>query len=84
LKAQNFPLSKADGKFWLDLGIHYSPPIRLIFATESYGGHMAPVFIAYFNSQNALIDRGELSGQKIIFTSLMINKLVRSPHIGLS
>ncbi|KAJ7255294.1 alpha/beta-hydrolase [Mycena rebaudengoi] len=54
---------------------------RLIFATESYGGHMAPVFIAYFNSQNALIDRGELSGQKIIFTSLMINNGKHDPLI---
>ncbi|SMQ47411.1 unnamed protein product [Zymoseptoria tritici ST99CH_3D7] len=32
------------------------------FATESYGGHYAPIFNEYIQSQNALIDNGELSG----------------------
>ncbi|KAJ6532720.1 Alpha/Beta hydrolase protein [Mycena vulgaris] len=30
--------------------------ISLIFATESYGAHFGPIFITYFNAQNALID----------------------------
>ncbi|KJY01225.1 carboxypeptidase s1 like protein [Zymoseptoria brevis] len=32
------------------------------FATESYGGHYAPIFNEYIQAQNALIDNGELSG----------------------
>ncbi|KAJ6616463.1 alpha/beta-hydrolase [Mycena sp. CBHHK59/15] len=54
---------------------------QLIFATESYGAHMAPVFIAYFNSQNALIDSGKLTGQKIGFTQLMISDGKHDPLI---
>jgi len=53
----------------------------LIFATESYGAHFGPAFITYFNAQNALIDRGKLTGQKIIFTSLMINDGKHDPLI---
>ncbi|KAJ7698636.1 alpha/beta-hydrolase [Mycena rosella] len=53
----------------------------LIFATESYGAHYAPVFITYFNAQNALIDSGQLTGQKIIFTSLMISDGKHDPLI---
>ncbi|KAJ6491330.1 alpha/beta-hydrolase [Mycena vitilis] len=53
----------------------------LILATESYGAHFGPVFIAYFNSQNALIDSGDLTGQKITFTSLMINDGKHDPLI---
>jgi carboxypeptidase D len=33
-----------------------------IFATESYGGHYGPIFNQYLQSQNALIDCGELPG----------------------
>ncbi|KAJ7731111.1 alpha/beta-hydrolase [Mycena maculata] len=53
----------------------------LIFGTESYGAHFAPVFITYFNAQNALIGSGDLTGQKIIFTSLMINDGKHDPLI---
>ncbi|KAJ7150981.1 alpha/beta-hydrolase [Mycena crocata] len=53
----------------------------LIFATESYGAHFAPVFIQFFDAQNALIDSGELIGQKIAFTSLMINNGKHDPLI---
>ncbi|KAJ6599973.1 alpha/beta-hydrolase [Mycena vulgaris] len=53
----------------------------LIFATESYGAHYGPAFIAYFNAQNALIDSGALTGQKITFTSLMINDGKHDPLI---
>ncbi|KAF7348536.1 Alpha/beta-hydrolase [Mycena venus] len=53
----------------------------LIFATESYGAHFGPAFITYFNTQNTLIDSGELTGQKIIFTSLMINDGKHDPLI---
>ncbi|KAJ7484423.1 Alpha/Beta hydrolase protein [Mycena latifolia] len=53
----------------------------LIFATESYGAHYAPAFITYFNAQNALIASGELTGLKIIFTSLMINDGKHDPLI---
>ncbi|KAJ7098302.1 alpha/beta-hydrolase [Mycena epipterygia] len=53
----------------------------LIFGTESYGAHYGPVFITYFNAQNALIDSGTLTGQKIVFKSLMINDGKHDPLI---
>ncbi|KAF7291863.1 Alpha/beta-hydrolase [Mycena indigotica] len=53
----------------------------LIFATESYGAHFGPVFITYFNEQNALIDNGSLAGHKVIFKSLMINDGKHDPII---
>ncbi|KAJ7322923.1 alpha/beta-hydrolase [Mycena albidolilacea] len=53
----------------------------LIFATESYGAHFGPTFITYFNAQNALIESGDLAGQKIVFTSLMINDGKHDPLI---
>ncbi|KAG8882413.1 hypothetical protein FRB98_003719 [Tulasnella sp. 332] len=46
---------------------------ELVLATESYGGHYGPAFVTYFNSQNALITAGSLSGVKITVTALMIN-----------
>jgi carboxypeptidase C (cathepsin A) len=49
---------------------------RFIFSTESYGGHYAPAFIDYFDQQNALIQTGKLSAEKITVSSLMINKCV--------
>ncbi|KAF9005082.1 alpha/beta-hydrolase [Cyathus striatus] len=45
----------------------------LIFATESYGARYGSTYITYFNSQNALIDSGELTGHKIVFTRLMVS-----------
>ena len=49
---------------------------RLIFATESYGGHFGPSFITFFNEQNSRIDAGEITGEKITISALMINKWV--------
>jgi hypothetical protein len=45
-----------------------------VFATESYGGRYGPAFVTYFNEQNKLIDQGELSGIKVKFSALLINK----------
>ncbi|KAJ7253703.1 alpha/beta-hydrolase [Mycena haematopus] len=53
----------------------------LIFGTESYGAHFGPAFITYFNAQNALIDSGDITGQKIVFKSLMINDGKHDPLI---
>ena len=50
---------------------------RLIFATESYGGHYGPGFETYFRKQNKLIDQGKLKGIKLNFDGLLINKWVR-------
>ncbi|KAG9087553.1 hypothetical protein FS749_002842 [Ceratobasidium sp. UAMH 11750] len=33
--------------------------------TESYGSHYGPIFVAYFLSQNAVIDAGTVSGVKL-------------------
>jgi carboxypeptidase C (cathepsin A) len=48
--------------------------LRLILATESYGGHYGPEFVVYFDQQNTKIDNGIIQGEKIIISALMINK----------
>jgi hypothetical protein len=47
---------------------------RLNLASESYGGHYAPSFVTYFDEQNAKIDQGIVKGEKIVITTLLINK----------
>jgi carboxypeptidase C (cathepsin A) len=47
---------------------------RLNLASESYGGHYAPGFVTYFNEQNDKIDKGIVKGDKIVITTLLINK----------
>ena len=51
---------------------------RFIFATESYGGLYGPSFVTFFNEQNSKIDAGEITGEKITVSALMINKWVSS------
>ncbi|KAI0342248.1 alpha/beta-hydrolase [Trametopsis cervina] len=46
---------------------------EFIFATESYGGHYGPEFVAYFDQQNTKIDQGVIQGEKITVSALMIN-----------
>lgn len=41
--------------------------------TESYGGHYGPEFAYYFQQQNAAIDAGKLTGEKINLVALGIN-----------
>ena len=41
--------------------------------TESYGGHYGPEFASYFESQNAAIAAGTVSGHKIPLVALGIN-----------
>ncbi|OCK73133.1 putative carboxypeptidase S1 [Lepidopterella palustris CBS 459.81] len=41
--------------------------------TESYGGHYGPEFAHYFQQQNAAIDAGTVTGQKIPIVALGIN-----------
>ena len=41
--------------------------------TESYGGHYGPEFASYFQSQNAAIAKGTVTGQKIDLVALGIN-----------
>ena len=48
--------------------------IRFILATESYGGHYGPSFVTFFNEQNAKIECGQITGEKITVSALMINK----------
>lgn len=50
------------------------PTYRFIFATESYGGHYGPEFVAYFEHQNVLIRSGRIKGIEIVVSALMINK----------
>ncbi|EGO01131.1 hypothetical protein SERLA73DRAFT_179195 [Serpula lacrymans var. lacrymans S7.3] len=46
---------------------------EFIFATESYGGHYGPSFVTYFDQQNELIAQGELEGEPVVVSALMIN-----------
>ncbi|KAL7284880.1 hypothetical protein ACG7TL_002194 [Trametes sanguinea] len=46
---------------------------EFIFATESYGGHYGPEFVTYFDEQNTKIRNGELKGEEINVSALMIN-----------
>ncbi len=41
--------------------------------TESYGGHYGPEFAYYFEQQNAAIDAGTITGEKINLVALGIN-----------
>jgi carboxypeptidase C (cathepsin A) len=47
---------------------------RIIFSSESYGGHYGPAFVTYFDQQNAAIKAGTISGVPIVVSALMINK----------
>ena len=57
--------------------------VRFIFATESYGGHYAPSFVTFFDEQNAKIDDGQIAGEKITVSALMINKYVEYTFVEL-
>ncbi|KAI0685440.1 alpha/beta-hydrolase [Cerioporus squamosus] len=54
---------------------------EFILATESYGGHYGPEFVAYFEEQNAKILDGTLDGQVINVSALMINNGWHDPLI---
>lgn len=41
--------------------------------TESYGGHYGPEFASYFESQNAAIAKGTVTGQNVSLIALGIN-----------
>ncbi|KAK3936920.1 Alpha/Beta hydrolase protein [Diplogelasinospora grovesii] len=41
--------------------------------TESYGGHYGPEFASYFESQNAAITKGTVTGEKLDLVALGIN-----------
>ncbi|KAF4608114.1 hypothetical protein EYR40_000458 [Pleurotus pulmonarius] len=46
---------------------------EFILATESYGGHYGPAFVTFFNEQNAKIQSGQIQGEEINVSALMIN-----------
>ncbi|KJA22565.1 hypothetical protein HYPSUDRAFT_186243 [Hypholoma sublateritium FD-334 SS-4] len=46
---------------------------EFVLATESYGGHYGPEFVTFFDQQNALIDSGNIVGEKVTVSALMIN-----------
>ncbi|KAN0124585.1 carboxypeptidase S1 [Lactarius tabidus] len=48
--------------------------------TESYGGHYGPKFAAYFESQNAGIEQGTVSGITIPLIALAINNGLIDPN----
>ncbi|KAF5343070.1 hypothetical protein D9758_011146 [Tetrapyrgos nigripes] len=53
---------------------------EFIFGSESYGGHYGPSFVTFFDQQNARIQSGEIKGEEINVSALMINKYVVSSH----
>ena len=77
-KVVNFPSFNHESMFYLIavLLLMCWFIIRFIFATESYGGHYGPSFVKFFDEQNAKIDDGLISGEKITVSALMINKWV--------
>ncbi|KAF8524561.1 alpha/beta-hydrolase [Hysterangium stoloniferum] len=46
---------------------------EFIFATESYGGHYGPAFVTYFDQQNAKVRAGQIQGELVTVSALMIN-----------
>ncbi|RPD60581.1 alpha/beta-hydrolase [Lentinus tigrinus ALCF2SS1-7] len=54
---------------------------EFILATESYGGHYGPEFVAFFEEQNTKIMNGTLEGQVMNITALMINNGWHDPLI---
>ncbi|KAF8524562.1 alpha/beta-hydrolase [Hysterangium stoloniferum] len=46
---------------------------EFIFATESYGGHYGPAFVTFFDQQNAKIQAGQIQGELVTVSALMIN-----------
>ena len=52
------------------------PHDRFVFATESYGGFYGPRFVTFFDEQNAKIEAGQITGEKITVSALVINKWV--------
>ncbi|KAI3595070.1 carboxypeptidase s1 [Moniliophthora roreri] len=67
--------------FWISPTFGKFRSRQFILATESYGARFGPVFINYFNEQNKLIDSGELIGQKVVVSGLMINNGKHDPLI---
>ncbi|KAL0574094.1 hypothetical protein V5O48_007853 [Marasmius crinis-equi] len=45
----------------------------LLIGSESYGGHYGPGFVSYFNKQNDKIARGEVQGEFINVSALLVN-----------
>ncbi|KAF5328037.1 hypothetical protein D9758_017459 [Tetrapyrgos nigripes] len=46
---------------------------EFLFTTESYGGHYGPSFVTFFDEQNEKIQKGEIKGEEINVSALMIN-----------
>jgi len=49
---------------------------RLILATEGFGARLGPILVRHSNDQNERIDRHEVTGYKVIFSAIMVNKYV--------
>ncbi|KAL0064076.1 hypothetical protein AAF712_008935 [Marasmius tenuissimus] len=46
---------------------------EFLFTSESYGGHYGPAFVTYFNQQNERIRSGEIQGELLNVSAMMIN-----------
>ncbi|KAF9023976.1 alpha/beta-hydrolase [Hymenopellis radicata] len=57
---------------------------EFILATESYGARFGPVFTQYFHSQNDKIDSGDVDGEKIVVSKLIINNGKHDPIIQMN
>jgi len=49
---------------------------RLIFATEGFGARLYPILVRYSNGQNERIDRREITGYRVVFSAIMVDKYV--------
>lgn len=53
-------------QIWMESFEPYTPvDNKVSIWAESYGGHYAPTYAAYFQKQNALLDSGDLKGSKL-------------------
>ena len=86
LKVASFPSTRHESTSNVSLIMHLqiaNPRVRFILATESYGGHYGPSFVTFFDEQNAKIDDGQIAGEKITVSALMINKYVECTFVEL-
>lgn len=49
---------------------------RLILATEGFGARLGSILVRHSNDQNERIDRHDVTGYKVVFSAIMVNKYV--------
>jgi len=55
---------------------------RLILATEGFGARLGPILVRHSNDQNGRIDRHEVTGYKVVFSAIIVNKYVMRGNLS--